>query len=1007
MLNKKFLKILIFVLAGAMVSASGALARPKVDQATDKVNSSLRISNDKGEVDDYKATMAEVLVSKNEAQAMKQLTKLLAKYKNTPLEPGLLFRKAELRVRQSKSARFFEFTTNVDHKLTTMLPQTIKNATSKGKLKEAVDIYEEIQRRYPNYSEMDTVYFNNAFLRQQLGEDKTAEKMYRKLLSQFSESILVPDAHLALAEMLYQQRRYQDALTDYEAIKKFPLARVYPYAVYKEGWTKYQLKDVVGAIHELETVIDISKTLSAQENAKLNLKNEALNDLVLFYPEAYPAKTAFSYFKKWAGDDAGKYIIQLSQLYESHSNFQDLETILNDFISSMPKSVDTSIAYKSLVDNDINARNYKKAADHIARFENHCTKYFVPATAPMPQLKTAVDKADQDEDDTKNKECYAVLSKESLKLAVKWHQNWKKKMDFAAKEKVSKDDQKMMENIADATELGYSIYLRNAIADEKKALVRFNYAELLFQRKKFRLASDQYYLTANEIKDPKVLHQSSYYAIVSLESAVGEKWSDSDEQQYTKLAKVYVEKNPTGKFVNEVRFKKAFIAYEKGRYDEALPEFKIIGWGHADDKLVLKSQDLYLDILNIQKKYKELIEATQYLMTQKVSAERNAALLKINRESNFSYAMTLEQKGDLDTAFAVYDKFAHQNQDSKLADKAMWNLTQILIKQNHLKMAADKSFELYKMFPHSEYAKPSLKKAAELYEFMAETLNTALVLHELAKVEPKDYLKWSKLSADYFVLSGEFKRGVDIYKEVLKNPDEKTRKDIVASLTRVDESKAYSSKEMRELIAKYGGAKYSDATLVQAQHAFDSQNFGLAFKLASQIVGDKNAPYDMQAKARLIQSEVLKDEFMNQSVKSKVDRLQMVLTLKTQKLDKAQRAFQATIKYGDPATSLKAFYSLAKMYEHYVAALRDLKITDEISDKDKKLLMGEIDQIVIPIEEKIADTLQQGLDFAKKHPSYDGYAFELRNELNKVNFKGLKFVKYDVTPPQVALPSAE
>jgi TolA-binding protein len=1017
MLKNYFLNILsILTLVVVMTTADVSVAK-KVDQSTDKVNKSLRITNDKGDIDEYKATVAEVLVIKNEAKAMQQLAKLLAKYHGTPLEPGLLFRKAELFVRQSKSARFFEYTRG-DNNLMTMIPTTMKSATTKGKVQQAVAIYEEIQKRFPNYAELDAVYFNNAFLRQQLGEDKVAEKMYHKLLKDFPESVLVPDSHLSLAEMLYQQRRYADALPEYEAIKQYPLARVYPYAVYKEGWDKYQLKDVKGAIKELETVIEISNTMTAQENAKLNLKHEALNDLVLFYPEANSAKNAFAYFKKWAGDEAGKYLISLSEMYERHSNFQDLEVVLNDLISSMPQSPDSPVAFRSLLENDINARNYTKATGHLSRFENHCTKYFANDSLMNPVQMKAVTDADKknvknaddfndDYDDAKSKNCYAVLNKESLKMAVKWHKSWQKKYEYSQKEKLPKADLKSIDTIADATELSYSIYLRNTPFDQKQALVRFNYAELLFQRKNFRLASLEYYKTSDSIKDPKVLHQASYYAIVSLESAVGEKWSDTDEGRYTELAKSYITKNPTGKFVNEVRFKKAFIAYEKGRYDEAAPEFKKIGWGQADEKLVVKSQDLYLDILNIQKKYKDLIEATDGLMKQKLTPDRKTALMKVNRESNFSYAMTLEQKGNLDEAIAVYDRFSHQNQDSKLADKAQWNMTQILIKQNQLKMAADKSFELYKMFPNSEFAKPSLKKSAELYEFMADTSNTALALRELAKVEPKESFKWLKLSADFFVLSGDFKRGVDIYKDVLKVPDDKTRKEIVSSLTRVEESKVYASKDMHELIVKYGGAKYSDEAIISAQRALETQDFGKAFKLASQIVGDKNAPYDMQAKARLVQAEILKDEFVNQSVKSKVDRLQTVLTLKTQKLDKAQRAFQATIKYGDSDTALRAFFSLAKMYEHYVDAMRSIKITDEISDKDKKLLMGEIEQIVIPIEEKIADTLQQGLDFSRKYPSYDGYAFQLRNELNKVNFKGLKFVKYDVLPPQVAVPSAE
>lgn len=1003
MLLKASLNILALLIAVSMTE--NAFARKTVDEDTDKLNNKLRVVNEKGEMDDYKATVSEVLITKNEAQAMQQLNKLLSKYRGSPLEPGLLYRKAELFVRQSKSARFFEYN-RAEGNLLTMIPSTMKSASSLGKVKQAVNIYEEIERRYPNYSELDSVLFNNAFLRQTLNQPAQAERIFRSLLKRFPESILVPDTHLALAEQYYGQRKYDMALADYDAIKKYPLARVYPYAIYKTGWTKYQLKDVEGAMKELELVIEVTEKLAQQENSRINLKEEALNDLVLFYPEAREAKKAYAYFKKLAGDKTGQYIISLSKLYERHSKFLDLETVLNDLISSMPNSVDTSVAYKMIIENDLTARSYDKATEHLARFESHCLKYFKDEyNKPVITAKDIKQtKVDEDADD-EIKSCPVVLAKQSLKLSVRWHKEWQNKSKRAKENNVDKADLKRIEDIADATELAYSIYLRNTGNNDKKETVRFNYAELLFQRKKHRLASEEYYKVAIATKDQKIVHEASYFAIVSLENAVGDKWSDEDEKKYSQLADLYTNKNPTGKFVTEVKYKRAFIAYEKGRYAEALPTFRQIGWGKGDDKLVSKSQDLFLDILNIQKNHKELIESTDHLLALKPSQERRDSLLKINREAQFALGNALEQKGDFDEAVKIYNKFALENTDSKLADKAMWNLTQILIKKNQMKAAADKSFELYRVFPRSEFAKKSLQKSAELYEYLADTEHAAEAVKELAKVDTKDSLKWMKMSADFYVLSGDFKKGVDTYKEVLKVPDEKVRKEIISALARLDASNIYSTREVKDIIAKYGGAKYSNDAILSAQKYYKEKNPTVAFKLASQIVGDKDAPDDVQAQARFVQAEILRDELVQQSVKTKVDRLEMVLTLKTEKLDKAQRAYQSTIKYGDPATTLRAFYSLAKMYQHYVEALKGIQITDEISDKDKKLLMEEIASVVMPIEEKIADTLQSGIDFSKKYSAYDGYAFELRNELNRVNFKGLKYVKYDVDQPKAALPN--
>src|SRR5688572_7939191 len=108
MTTKSSIYFLLALLISTFTVETG-FAREKGDEETDQLNKKLRIVNEKGEMDDYKANLTEVLISKNEAKAMAQLNKLLKKYKRSPLEPGLLYRKAELYVRQAKSARFFEF----------------------------------------------------------------------------------------------------------------------------------------------------------------------------------------------------------------------------------------------------------------------------------------------------------------------------------------------------------------------------------------------------------------------------------------------------------------------------------------------------------------------------------------------------------------------------------------------------------------------------------------------------------------------------------------------------------------------------------------------------------------------------------------------------------------------------------------------------------------------------------------------------------------------------------
>ena len=84
-----------------------------------------------------------------------------------------------------------------------------------------------------------------------------------------------------------------------------------------------------------------------------------------------------------------------------------------------------------------------------------------------------------------------------------------------------------------------------------------------------------------------------------------------------------------------------------------------------------------------------------------------------------------------------------------------------------------------------------------------------------------------------------------------------------------------------------------------------------AFNTAKRIISHDSLPKDLLARARFVQARVLEDEYRKQSVKAKMERVGIVLAIKTEKLEKAQKAFQSAIRYGDSPTSVKALANLA------------------------------------------------------------------------------------------------
>ena len=142
---------------------------------------------------------------------------------------------------------------------------------------------------------MDLVIFNHAFARQALGQDKEAERLYWELVKNFSDSPLVPDAHLAIGEIAFHKGEFNVALEHFDAIRKFPDSRVYPYGLYKAAWTRYNMRDAAGGLKNLEEVVAYGDYVQKNQiEARLDLRKEALSDMTLFYEDVYPPKEAYA-----------------------------------------------------------------------------------------------------------------------------------------------------------------------------------------------------------------------------------------------------------------------------------------------------------------------------------------------------------------------------------------------------------------------------------------------------------------------------------------------------------------------------------------------------------------------------------------------------------------------------------------------------------------------------------------------------------------------------------------
>ncbi len=918
---------------------------------------------------DVRALKAELMIQKSEKEALNQVNKLIRRYRGTGLEAGLWFRKAELFVRRAKSERFYEIHRESET-IVNLVPKRVKRASSKKYLIKAIETYDSIQRRFKRFRDLDLVMFNNAFARQQIGQNRLAKNLYRQLLAEFPDSDIVPDTLLALGEMLYKERKYKTALVEYQKIKKYPNSRVYPYGVYKSAWAMYNLKRASDGLKELEHLLDYSKSLTQADNS-INLREEALNDMVLFYSDVHKPENAYRYFAKFAGkEEAGQYVVKLAQLFDHHDRHEALESTLKEFISANPKSQERPTSHKMLAETYEKMRKRDLASQQVREMVEVCKDV--------------------------NFKCVDRAKSTSKNFAAKWHKLWSKNRKARG-----------VGVIAAASESAYESFLLLPIENEEDYKVQYSFAELLFQSKKYRKAVEHYFAVGSKAKNKKIVHDSSYSALFSLEKAVKDKWADEDELLFLKLARNYIKRNPRGKYLVDVRFKRAFIAYDKGRLDEASPELRSLGWEFPKTERGIRAQNLYLDILNIKKDYASLQKSTKELMRFHRKGDRNRNLKSIYEQAFFAEVQQMEESDNLVDAAKGYSKFASENPKSKLAGKARWNAIELYYKTGNEKSGADLSLQYAKLYPNNKNSLFALQRAAKSYEDIVDFKGAIEAIDALVKIDAGNAIKWNMLAAQFYLIEGNYKKAEANAKLALEAGTPQQALRAAELIYDSQEDRGSNKKQIEKLILMRGYSPYSSKILaLRAMKQWKSGDAPSAFKTAGYALkmktSDENRKY--KAQARLVQAQILKEEFDRQSVKSRPERLAAVLGIKTNKLDKAQRAFQSAISYGDPEVSVKSLIGLAECYQAYTKSLRTLELVGKLNKQDKKAIKSELENLALPMEDKYVESLSEAMKVAKKLNLRDGSIGVIQTMLDKVNLKKVAHPNYVIHRPGLMLP---
>jgi hypothetical protein len=959
-------------------------------QKSESLEDELKFKAGDEQGNETKALKTELLINRNDEKAVKQLQKLLSKYKGTAMEASLNFRLGELYMRRAKTANFFEMRRD-DSNAVKFSPVEVKAATSKAWIQKAIATYDAIEKRFTHYQDMDLVLFNNGFAREMVGQIESAVTRYKRVIEDFSSSSLVPDCHLSIGEAYFNKKQFQLSYDELQKIRQFPEARVYPYGLYKGAWALYNLRRTNDGLKQLEEVVSYSKQNRAEGSlgGQLDLSREALDDMVAFYEDARTPSDAVSYFRDQAGDArAGELVLKLGKLYQRHGRFKNMEIVFSHIIDKVPLIAERPQMHKDLMDGFELLRLHEKVIDNLETLAGLCDE------------KSSWTKANSLES---HKVCFDSLEETAKLYSSKWHREFLKNQD---------SEQKNIKGVN--SRRAYQALLNHSKTFEGEDKLRFSFSELLFQLQDYLLSSQQYSRVAHLTKDSKLRHDSSYAALVALEKSIKDKWPDKEESLFNALAIDYIKMNPKGEFVADIKFKKAFIAYDKGRLTEAAPQLKTLAeLAQNNFERSRRAAQLYLDILNIQKNYQLLSqESLAFAKKLKVDEKTKTDFIKIHRQAEFTVFQNLELDGSFKEAVAGYSRLVQEDPTSPFADKALYNAIRCANLMADLRIASKLSETLLLKYPETSYRLEVLRNLAAFYESQAQLGLAAKTLERLSRLEKENSLSDLLLSADYYALNTDWEFATRIYGMLAKNNSNtnegKLALERLATLSEKRQIKTDAFKFFQMLIELGVQPAASLAEVKLTQWAYDAGDEDKAFRLAKKIISmraEKNVSVHALAQARFIQGLILEREFNQASVKASPERLPTVLAIKTEKLERVQKAYQDTIQFGDSQVSLEALIRLAKCYGSFTGALSTIQPPLESTEIDKKKFNSEIENMSFPLEEKNAETLALALKQAKKLEMRDGVVARIQFELDRLSKRTRRFeTVVELKVPESILP---
>jgi len=591
----------------------------------------------------------------------------------------------------------------------------------------AVSLYQQLLEAYPDYRRNDTVLYQLARAYEIGGRTDEALDVLDELVRRYPDTPLIDEVQFRRGEMLFLRKRYNDSEAAYQVVIRYgEESRFYEQSLYKLGWSQFKLawhEDSLAPFFELldRKIGDIEleegeQRLQALKRAERELVEDTFRVLSISFSYMDAAKSIDTFLAS-RGNPHFSYVIyeNLGDLYLEKERYQDAAETYEAFVAHDPYHAKAPLLQVEVIE------AYKQGGFPSLVLDGK--KAFVERYGMDGEFWVRNPRES-------NTGVAASLKSNLTDLAQYYHAE------------AQKDGE-----ISDYQEAAnwYRKYLAYFPGETDSANTNFLLAEILYESEDFQAATVEYERTSYEYKLHDKSAEAGYAAILAyrehekfLEGAPKEEWHANYLDSGLKFADTYPDHPESGAVLTTV----AEDLFRQNQFDLAIAVGEtVVAKQPAVDAGLLRTAWTVIAHSQFDLQNFAVAETSYYSLRNFTPVDDQVAGQEIKdriASSIYKQGEQARDNGDLETAITHFTRLGQAVPDSDIRATAEYDAAAALINLAAWDRASGVLEQFRDDYPDSEFADDITQKLAVAYMESGKFANAAAEFERIASADSSD-----------------------------------------------------------------------------------------------------------------------------------------------------------------------------------------------------------------------------------------------------------------------------